>query len=86
MSHGLFAVLDRKSEIFSSPFAHINGPSAARAIQYQEGVNPTTYSQFPEDFVLVQVAKWDQATGACEGLSTWHPVAELKDILKRGEE
>lgn len=59
----LFAVLDLKAGFFMQPFPEQNTVSALRGFEVAVNESKSTFSQFPDDFALMELASFDQQTG-----------------------
>lgn len=62
----VFAVFDRKSETFNTPFFMRTLGEALRAFQDLCEDDRTIMHRHPEDFSLVQLGKWDPRKGLFE--------------------
>ena len=59
----LFSVLDVKANAFLQPFADSSTISALRGFDVAVNEGKSTFSRFPDDFALMELAEFDQQTG-----------------------
>lgn len=84
---GMYSIYDRKGGLFYQPFFAPNDALAARTVFMRERNEPSAYTQFPEDFMLVKIGSFDYGTGHLDGMDhKYDIVGELTTILKPKEE
>ena len=82
----LFSIYDDVTKMYEAPFLDINKGSAMRRIQDLMQSNPqSSYSKFPDNFALLQVAEFTEETGAIFQDTIDH-VVDLKDIATTKEQ
>jgi len=59
----LFAVLDVKANHFLQPFPETSTVAAMRGFEVAVNEGNSTFSKFPDDFCLMELATFDQSTG-----------------------
>lgn len=84
----LFSIYDVKSETYTSPISMNTRNEAIRS--FQNEVNRTDipnhpYSSYPSDFVLVELADYNQFTGVISPLETVSHVAYGADLVNKSE-
>lgn len=58
-----YSVYDEKAEFFTVPFFASNTHVAVRSLDRLVNDDSTTVHQFPDDFTLYEIGKFDQDTG-----------------------
>lgn len=76
----LYTILDTKGDRCTPPFAARNVAEAKRIIMAAVFGSGTLPSQYPEDFVLIEIADWDEQTGVVFGYAAPHTVGNLEAI------
>lgn len=60
----LFSIYDSKAQAYIHPFALQSAAHAVRQVSdILAGDRPSPYSDYPEDFTLMEIGEWDQLTG-----------------------
>jgi len=60
----LYSLYDKKTQLFSSPFAAVNDETAVRMIRTLTLDTATTVGQYPEDYDVWRLGLFDDASGA----------------------
>lgn len=84
---GMYSVFDRKSDVFGTPFFTLNDALAQRYVYMREKADPGQLSEFPEDFLLVQLGTFDPQLGEVKPeQNKFRPVQEVRNFLKNDKE
>ena len=59
----LFSVQDTKAQAFMNPAAYRTSAEAIRSFQGSCQDPQTSFAKFPSDFILFEIAEWDELTG-----------------------
>lgn len=59
----MFAFYDTKAQVYGVPFFMINAATAMRAAVELAGDQSTTIGRHPSDFILHELAVWEDGTG-----------------------
>lgn len=59
----LFSVYDTKAQFFLQPFPETSTVAALRGFDVAVNEGKSTFSKFPDDFCLMELAEFDQHTG-----------------------
>ena len=59
----MYALLDTKAERCTPPFLASTDNEAARLVAISVARSGTLPAEYPEDFVLIRVGEWNEATG-----------------------
>lgn len=82
----MVCLFDKKSRIWPAPAVYHGVEFAKRellhAAKYGKGVDgrPPMFAEYPDDFTLIMVGKWDSTSGTV--FPCREVVAEVADILK----
>ncbi|AXH77074.1 MAG: nonstructural protein [Microviridae sp.] len=63
MQKSMFSCFDSKAGVFSSPFTSINSNVALRDFSMAASDPNSQISQYPEDYILYEIATFDDSTG-----------------------
>lgn len=55
----MFAIFDKKAQIFSDPICRLNSALAERDFQSIVGDTGTVYYKHPDDFALYEIGVWN---------------------------
>lgn len=66
MKTGMFSIYDSKAKAYSLPFHAVNDHVAMRMVGAAVNDPGTTLNKHPEDFVLYEIARFDDETAAIE--------------------
>lgn len=78
MKFRLYAVFDRKANVFARPFTSPNDAMAARSFLAARQDPATEIHKFPDDFQLYCLGEFDDDTGVIAGL---HPAVVTLEAL-----
>lgn len=76
----LYTILDTKGDRCTPPFAATTDAEAKRIIMVAVFGSGTLPSQYPEDFVLIGIAEWDEQTGVVAGYDVPVTIGNLEAI------
>lgn len=84
MKKHLYSIWDRKSNMYAAPFMEQTDGTAIRAIQdlIQNNANHQ-FARYAEDFALVSVGQFDEATGELH--SEQKVIIELEQLTTKDE-
>jgi len=60
----LFAMFDRKAGFYMQPFPETSTVAALRGFEVAVNDSKSIFSRFPDDFCLMELAEFDQHSGA----------------------
>lgn len=77
----LFSIYDSKAAAYTQPFTLPSGAHALRQIsEVLIGDRQTPFSDYPEDFTLMEIAEWDQLTGQVKPYMTFESHGNLAHL------
>lgn len=76
----LYTIIDTKGDRCTPPFAAASDAEAKRIIMVSIFGSDTLPSQYPEDFVLIGIADWDEQTGVVSGYPVPVTVGNIEAI------
>lgn len=83
MKMNVYAMMDRRSNLFGSPWLDVSDEMAARRVAMMQD---PVLDRFPEDFCVVVFGSFDTQNGVFDQLSErWNVICEIKDIKKTRE-
>lgn len=82
----LFCVLDTKANFFMQPFPETSTIAALRGFDVAVNEGKSTFSKFPDDFCLMELAEFDQQTGELIPHATPQNLGSARTVLKLSSE
>lgn len=89
MQKFIYAIFDKKSELFNPPFIESTDGTAVRAItDLMVKQAESVFATYAEDYSLHKVGVWNDQTGNPESLMEGHTekIVELKSLLQPKKE
>lgn len=88
MNKSIYAIFDKQTNTYQNPLHFLNHGDAIRwltsATNPQEGQQQTVISLYPQQFVLVHTANYDDATGKFENIGDEiMQASEVKEVTKK---
>lgn len=78
----IFAMLDTKANHYLQPFPETSTIAALRGFEVAVNEGKSTFARFPDDFCLMELADFDQTTGAIVPLTTPNNLGSARTVLK----
>lgn len=78
----IFAVLDVKANYFLQPFPESSTIAALRGFEVAVNEGKSTFSRFPDDFCLMELADFDQNTGQISPYAAPQNLGSARSVLK----
>lgn len=78
----LFSVYDTKAQFFLQPFPETSTHAALRGFDVAVNEGKSTFSKFPDDFCLMELAEFDQKTGALIPLTSPNNLGSARTVLR----
>lgn len=78
----IFSMYDVKAQTFIQPFAETSTIAALRGFEVAVNEGKSTFQRFPDDFCLMELAEFDQDTGALTPLTTPNNLGSARSVLK----
>lgn len=78
----IFAVYDKKSVAYASPFYYPQKGQALRAFDDEVNNPQSPLNKHPEDFALFHIGTWNDTTGVITPLPNPVPVEEALNCIK----
>lgn len=79
----IFAMLDVKAQHYLQPFPETSTIAALRGFEVAVNEGKSTFSRFPDDFCLMELADFDQNTGAITPLISPNNLGSARTVLKQ---
>lgn len=79
----LFCVLDTKANFFMQPFPETSTIAALRGFDVAVNEGKSTFSKFPDDFCLMELAEFDQQTGELIPYTSPQNLGSARTVLKQ---
>lgn len=81
----IFSMFDTKASTYIQPFAETSTIAALRGFEVAVNEGKSTFSRFPDDFCLMELAEFDQNTG--ELIPNFPPLnlGSARTVLKQPE-
>lgn len=81
----LFCMLDVKAGYFLQPFAETSTIAALRGFEVAVNEGKSTFSRFPDDFCLMELADFDQQSGHLIPHAAPQNLGSARSVLKLNE-
>lgn len=78
----LFSMYDTKAQTFIQPFAETSTIAALRGFEVAVNDGKSTFSRFPDDFCLMELAEFDHETGLITPLISPNNLGSARSVLK----
>lgn len=78
----IFAMLDVKANHFLQPFPETSTIAALRGFEVAVNEGKSTFSRFPDDFCLMELAEFDQETGKITPYISPNNLGSARSVLK----
>jgi len=78
----LFAMYDTKAQTFLQPFPETSTIAALRGFEVAVNEGKSTFSRFPDDFCLMEIADFNQDTGQLIPLAAPNNLGSARTVLK----
>lgn len=78
-----FAIFDNKADSFNTPFFYAARGQAVRAFADLANDPQSTVSKHPEDFKLVCIGEYNDATGKLDGYATFESLGFAHEYTKQ---
>jgi Phage ORF5 protein len=85
MELGVFAVFDSKAQAYLQPFFSVNRGTALREFEGALQNREDRFYRFAEDYVLFELALWDQVKGSFQNVIPADPICRALDIKERAD-
>lgn len=81
----LYSLYDKRTQLFSSPFAAVNDDTAVRMVYGLLNDRSTTVAQYPEDYDMWRLGMFDDASGLVSDRDT-EKLGNIAFFKKREQE
>jgi len=78
----IFAMYDTKAQTFLQPFPETSTIAALRGFEVAVNEGKSTFSRFPDDFCLMEIADFNQDTGQIIPLTSPNNLGSARTVLK----
>ena len=78
----IFAMYDTKAQCYLQPFPETSTIAALRGFEVAVNEGKSTFSRFPDDFCLMELAEFNQDTGQIVPLMTPNNLGSARTVLK----
>lgn len=82
----LFSIYDTKAQFFLQPFPETSTIAALRGFEVAVNEGKSTFSRFPDDFALMEIATFDQQTGEIIPNASPQNLGSARSVLKQPSE
>lgn len=82
----LFCMYDVKAGFFLQPFPETSTVAALRGFEVAVNEGKSTFSRFPDDFCLMEIADFDQSTGQLSPYEKPQNLGSARTVLKAPSE
>lgn len=78
----IFCMYDTKAQTFIQPFVETSTIAALRGFEVAVNEGKSTFSRFPDDFCLMELADFDQNSGKITPLISPNNLGSARTVLK----